>query len=234
MSVDSATTATERATGVRLGDTAGRLPVFKAASDHSEWRRKLLHMAPGLIPFVLSAMEHQDPLEWFAVGVVIVICVVLTTVYLKSVARVRRADEHNFVATAISYPATIILSLLLFRSHTEFTSVVVCVLAFGDGCAYFAGKYLGKRKLPWNSHKTWLGTFAFVICSAPIAALAFWLEARNPAATWPLAFACAGAAAVCGAIAESWPTRVNDNLRVGLTALASVAVTYFATVSWLT
>jgi hypothetical protein len=66
-----------------------------------------------------------------------------------------------------------------------------------------------------------------VVFSAPVASLAFWLEARNPEVPYLLALSCCTIAAALAAIAESWPTQLTDNLRVGLTAALAISGSYF-------
>lgn len=188
--------------------------------------RKALHMTPGLLPFGLVLLEHRDPIDPVSLFVVTLICGLLTWVYIKSARIVRRDGEDDFVMTAVSYPALVVLTLVVFPAHAEFACVVAVILAFGDGSAYLAGKLLGRRKLPWNPHKTWVGTCSFVIVSAPIAAAAYWLEAR-PAVSFEVAAVCALTAAVCASAAESLQMRVTDNLRVGLGALVGVASAYY-------
>jgi dolichol kinase len=105
------------------------------------------------------------------------------------------------------------------------------VLAFGDGSAYLGGKLLGGPRLPWNPDKSVAGSLSFVLIAAPMASLAYWNEARNPdGSSVPLLLAvlCGTAAAIVGSIAESWPTRITDNLRVGVAAAVSVVAAHFA------
>ena len=189
-------------------------------------------MSPGLLPFALQLVPHPDPLDWTSVGVVFGICVVLTGIFLLLRGVVRRPGEENFFSTALSYPATILVTLVLFRGHAEFACVVVVVLAFGDGSAYIGGKLFGRRRLPWNADKSWAGTLSFFLVAAPIAALAYWVEAR-PAAPLTLAILCGAAAAVAGAVAESLPMRLTDNLRVGVAASLAVVATHFTAVAFL-
>jgi hypothetical protein len=66
-----------------------------------------------------------------------------------------------------------------------------------------------------------------MIFSAPVASLAFWLEAQNPDVPFLLAALCCGIASAAAALAESWPTKLTDNLRVGVTAGIAVSVSYF-------
>lgn len=193
----------------------------------NEYYRKFLHMLPGFLPFVLAFLPHDDPPDWIAMSLVVGITIVLTGLYILLRARVSRPDEQNFYSTTLSYPAAVLGTLVVFPSHAEFAMVVVILIAFGDGFAYICGKNFGKRRLPWNPEKTWAGTLGFVVFSTPIATLAFWLEAKNPEVPFVLAGCCCLIAAVAAALAESWPTKLTDNLRVGLTAALTVSTSYF-------
>ncbi len=184
-------------------------------------------MLPGLLPFGLAFLPHGDPPDWIALGCVIGISALLTGMYLVLHRRVSRPEEANFLSTALSYPATVLGTLLVFRAHAEFAMVVVILIAFGDGFAYICGKNFGRRRLPWNPEKTWAGSIGFMVFSAPVATLAFWLEAKNPDVSWLVAGACCATASLFAAVAESWPTQLTDNLRVGLTAAITVSGSYF-------
>lgn len=194
--------------------------------------RKTLHMLPGLLPFALSQVPHPDPLDAISIGVVAAICGVLTAVFLACHRVVRRPREDNFLSTTLSYPACVLLTLVVFPANVEFTCVVVVVLAFGDASAYIGGKLLRGPALPWNPQKTWAGTISFVAVAAPLAALAYWGEARNPAVPFAMALTCGATAALAGALAESLPTRITDNLRVGIAAAVAVAAVHFLTIRW--
>lgn len=206
--------------------------------------RKTLHMLPGFLPFALVLVPHPETLDRTSLVVVTTITVVLTAIYLLSYRVVRRPDEDNFLSTALSYPATVLLMLLAFPQHAEFTCVVVVVLALGDGSAYLGGKMFGKRRLPWNPDKTWAGMFSFILVAGPLAALAYWVEANASAlAYWgsraeiavpaSLAVICGVSAALCGSLAESLPTRITDNLRVGIAASVAVIIAHYAAAGWL-
>jgi dolichol kinase len=206
--------------------TATDLPALTASAGlpKGEICRKFLHMLPGLLPFVLACVPHPDPLDTTSVAVVAAVCLVLTLAFLALRGVVRRPDERNFLSTTLSYPASVLAVLLLFPARPEFAMVVVVILAFGDGTACLVGRLFGRTRLPWNPDKTWLGTTAFIACSGPIAALAFWIEARPSVAFWQ-ALTCGVGAAVAGALAESVPSRITDNARVGLAAgIATAAI----------
>jgi dolichol kinase len=75
--------------------------------------------------------------------------------------------------------------------------------------------------LPWNPAKSWGGSLAFLAVAAPVAwALAAWTLRGHPhaGATPERLVLGAALAAVTGALAESLPLPVTDNLVVILAA----------------
>lgn len=201
-------------------------PASPSGLRNGEIVRKILHMLPGLLPFVLPFLEHPDPMDANALRFITIITVVLTAVFIACFRIVRRPGEDNLVSTVVSYPATILATLLLFPAQPEFACVVVVVLGIGDGAAYIFGRTLGAAHLPWNPQKTWAGTIGFVVCAAPLAALAYAMEA-TPSVSPMVAVACGVMAALAGAFAESLPMKVTDNLRVGVAASLAVVATHF-------
>ncbi len=227
------------ADGISIGAPSQSLG-GRSALRRGEILRKAIHMTPGAIPFALFLCPHPRVLPWDSLLIVTAITAILTGFYIASKEIVRRPDETNFYSTCLSYPACILATLLLFPQHPEFTCVVVVVLGFGDGSAYIGGKLVGGRRLPWNSKKTWAGTVSFMLVAAPVATLAYFLEANTASlAYWgqggsaaiPLGMAaiCATAATVTAAIAESWETGLTDNLRVGVAASVAVIAAHYLT-----
>lgn len=119
-------------------------------------------------------------------------------------------------AGLLSYPLAVFGVVLLFLSRPELAAAAWGILAAGDGAASLVGRR-ATRALPWNPGKTWAGLFAFVVAgTAAGGALLRFVAAGTPAAAWPpvAAYGTAGAAAVTAAFAESWRSRVDDNLRI--------------------
>ncbi len=143
--------------------------------------RKTIHMTPGALPFAIFLYPHPRVLPWDSMLILTVLTAILTAIYIASKRIVRRPDETDFYSTCLSYPACILAMLLLFPQYPEFTCVVVVVLGFGDGSAYIGGHLFGGRRLPWNPKKTWAGTISFILVAAPIATLAYYLEANTAA-----------------------------------------------------
>lgn len=187
----------------------------------TELRRRLWHISPGFLPILSWAIPHNDPMSTtfrvIAAGIIIFLAVALW----RRWDTVVRSGEQNGLTGVVGYAASILLTLLLFPAHEQLGQTVLIVLAFGDGSATLGGLLIGGPALPWNCEKSWAGTACFVGIGAPLASLTFWAIAQ-PTVPVAAALVCGTTAAVVGAIAESLPVRVNDNLRVGIAAAVSV------------
>jgi dolichol kinase len=180
-------------------------------------------MLPGLIPFIMWWIYHEDPMPLWNLGVVAAVVAVLTLYVVAHPQGRRRGREENWPRTCLTYGIPPFIVLALFPGQAEYAGVVLCVLAFGDSAAALGGRLFGKRPLPWNPRKTWMGSLCFMLLAAPIAILAYWGEAR-PAVSWSAAVICGTAGAVLGGVAESLPSRIDDNLRVSVAAAVGVVV----------
>lgn len=201
-------------------------PAAEPVPPRNEIPRKLLHISPGLLAFALPLVPHPKPLLWDDLAIITGITVVLTGVYVALRKRVERPNETDFWLTTLSYPAIVLGCLFAFRDAPQVTAVVMVALAFGDGLAYLGGTLIGGRRLPWNRVKSWAGTLSFALVAGPLAMLAYHLEGGAGTA-WAAAAACGLGACLCGAIAESLPTRLSDNLRVGLAAAFAAGVIHY-------
>ncbi len=190
-----------------------------------ELKRRLWHMLPGLLPIASYIYPHKDPLsptfQKIAAGLIVGIAALL----LWRFKNIRRTDEQSELAAVFGYSVSILATLLLFPKHAELGMLVLCVLAFGDGMATTIGLLLRGPRLPWNREKSWAGTFAFVGFGGYLASLAYWAESQ-PRASWSIALTCGFAAAVVAAVAESLPSRVNDNVRVGIASAVTAVTTH--------
>lgn len=145
--------------------------------------------------------------------------------------RIERQQDRERVAAVLGYALSVLVMLLVFPQHAELGLTVLAVLAFGDGSATWGGLTFGGPKLPWNSKKTWSGLACFLAIGIPLAALIYWGETYfNPESleyrkvSFATALMCSGAAVSFGAIAESLPTRINDNIRVGIASALGVTI----------
>ncbi len=184
----------------------------------TEFRRRIFHMSPSLMPMALPFVPHHD--VWGAPLLCILFLSTVTILVLSVVLGpfLVRNGEINWMGAVLGYMGPVVGSLLLFPGRAEWGLMTLQILALGDGSATLGGLMIGGRRLPWNRKKTYSGLFCFAIVGSLAASYSFWGESR-PGVPFAKALLICGVAAVSAAFVESLPIRSNDNLRVGTTAL---------------
>jgi phytol kinase len=218
-------------TSARVDESAAisAAPLRRALSA-TEVRRRLWHMSPGALPFLLWIIPHPDPGSIDFLIVLSLIAVGIGAAVYRHYARIRRDDhDSDRLGAVFGYMIPVVVLLVVFRYDAELGLTTLAILAFGDGSATLGGLLFGGPKLPWNTRKSWSGLFSFLIFGTAVATIVYWGESNNRAAenvgaTWLLSCLCAGGATLAAAIAESIPTRINDNVRVGLAASITLVV----------
>jgi uncharacterized protein (TIGR00297 family) len=127
----------------------------------------------------------------------------------------KRPDQTSSAWTGVVlYPISVLVLILLYRHHLHIAASAWAILALGDGMASMAGESLRGPSLPWNREKTWSGFVAFTIAGATGAyVLARWVA---PALPVEKVFIVSVAGALVGALVESVPIRLDDNVSVPL------------------
>ncbi len=114
----------------------------------------------------------------------------------------------------ILYPISVLLLILIYRRSLEVVAAVWAIMALGDGLASVAGQAVGGPALPYHRRKTWAGFAAFVLAgTAGAYVLTRWVGPRVPPEK---ALIVSAATALVGAIVESLPISLDDNLTVPL------------------
>lgn len=191
----------------------------------SELRRRLWHIAPGFLPLILWPIPHEDPLSATLKTIMIVLAVVISVAAYFKHRSFRRRGEKSLVPAVFGYAGIVLATLILVPASPELGLSVMAILAFGDGSATLVGLLAGGPRLSWNPAKSWAGLASFLAFSIPAATLVYWGEAQ-PHVSLPIALCCAAPAAVIAAIAESLPSKINDNIRVGLAAAVTILMTH--------
>ena len=178
----------------------------------NEILRKGLHIAIGFVAFALKFIPW-----WAAAGVCAAATVsnwlVLHRLVGKSVAR----HERGYDAGIVIYPMAVLLLILVFRDQLHYAAIAWALLAFGDGVATLAGKFLRIGPLPWNPDKSWGGFLAFLVAGGGMAlAIAYWMDYRHPVVVL--------IATLAAAITETLPLRVDDNLTVPAAAAVALMI----------
>lgn len=182
-----------------------------------EFRRRVWHIAPGLLPFCLWLIPHPSPWGPLLVAWTLFLFLMMTMCSLLAFRQIARNHERSGHECVFGYGGAIVLSLLLFRGREEIGLMALAILAFGDGCATLGGLTFRGPKLPWNPNKSWSGTACFLVMGTLMGGLAFWGESY-PGIPLATAFAIAGLTTLVTALIESLRSTWNDNLRVSVTA----------------
>ena len=131
----------------------------------------------------------------------------------------------------VLYPISVLALIVLYRNHLHIAAAAWAIMALGDGMATVVGEGLtsswrgelaattswrGKlaATLPWNREKTWAGFLSFVVAGTLGAyLLTRWIAPEIPSDKTLMV--CA-AAALLGAVFESLPVALDDNITVPL------------------
>jgi uncharacterized protein (TIGR00297 family) len=114
----------------------------------------------------------------------------------------------------VAYPVSVLVLVLLFGRRMEVVGAVWAIMALGDGFASVAGETLRGPAIPWNRGKTWSGFAAFIAAGTLGSyALARWINPSLP--ELKVLLVCA-ATAVVGAVVETLPIGLDDNISVPL------------------
>jgi len=184
--------------------------------SRSELLRKLVHVAVGGIAFAVRPLGFWGSLAC-AVTAIVHNLVIFP---LYGGRKLWRAGEtaRGFALGIVLYPVTVLLLLLLYARHLEVAAAVWGILAFGDGFAAIFGQAMGgSNPLPWNPHKSLVGTLAYALCGGTGAFVLLQWTAPGAYSTG-FALAIAFATAGFAALLESQAQGLDDNFGVPLVA----------------
>jgi len=205
---------------------AQRLPDVPLTLDAREFSRKLWHMGPGILvlglPLFLDMQFFQSHLN----AIIVLATCLLFVLSLVHAKHFERPGERDWSTAVGAYAATVLIPVLAFPNDLEIAMSGMVILAFGDGAAALGGMALRGPPLPWNARKTFAGTLSFLICGAPIATWMFWGMADGRASA-EMALINGIAATVVAAAAESFPSAINDNLRVGAAGIGTLSILHW-------
>jgi dolichol kinase len=200
----------------------------KIATIYQEAYRQSLHIAAAL--FII-------PLRWlgfryataFAAAAFFWNLVAMPKIFPGTLRPEEK--QKGYSIGMLAYPICILLLAIFFP--VPIVAAGWAVLSFADGLATVFGKLLGKRPLPWNKHKTWVGSFAFFISAALFGWVALeWTKTNNSATiligmAWgsrlwdqsifrissPILMLLSLISALLAALFESLPIdKINDNI----------------------
>ncbi len=215
-----------------------RDPPMLSRLEKAEWRRRLWHVFPGFLAFLPWLIPHKDPISPTLQLIALTVTAGLGIGIFLRYRFIARINDTQRMEAVLGYSMAVLLTVLIFPAHLELGLTVLAILAFGDGSATLVGRLLGGPSLRWNSEKTWSGFLAFLFVGGITASIVYWGETHmNPEtqnASFPFgtALICGMVTALVAAVAESLQSRINDNIRVGLSAAVTVAVMHGIMIGW--
>lgn len=186
-----------------------------------EAARKALHIGAGLLALLLPWLTR-----WQGAGLCLIAFLLNWQVLPRVTRRALERDQERrrgYAPGILIYPLAVGALFVLFGARLPVVAAAWGILAFGDGSATLAGRGVGGPPLAWNPDKTVSGLLAFAGAGGAAASLLYlWVEMWQRQAgrltaqhLAGVALACA-AAAVLGALIESLPGGLDDNLTVPL------------------
>lgn len=134
--------------------------------------RQLIHVS-GVFFVVLSYFLKPAALILLAI-VILVLMVILFQLdkryhvpLFSSIFRYCKRDDEE--RGFIYFFMGITLTLLIFQFNMPVANAAILILLFGDSASTIIGKWRGKHKLPYHSHKTVEGSFAFFVVGLVLA-----------------------------------------------------------------
>lgn len=181
--------------------------------NFSEDKRKILHILMGFFALLLRWLPWEIALLC-ALAALINNLTVLRWVGEKTLFREK---ERKGIGGIIFYPTSVFLLILIFRNSLHIASAGWGMMAFGDGVATLTGIHFGKKKLPWNKEKSWVGLFSSLIFGyLSMVFLIWWVGARYGLSNNYQIFIAPAIVAIFASLIETIRIRLDDNLTIPL------------------
>lgn len=187
--------------------------------------RKILHLLLGFPALLLPFVSYK-----YAIAVVVL--GVLFTFWLRAdrfsfISRLAKPSDHriNFVTGFQVYAIVVLILVSLVPALNHFglpgeryAMLGWLVMSWGDGLSGLLGPGPKvARTVPWNSDKTWLGSFGALIGSCLAACVCYLVPiAVLQIPPLPQALASIAVVSVAAAALESLQLRIDDNFTVGI------------------
>jgi len=174
----------------------------------NEDERQIFHLALGLALIAMVQLLGVE-LSAYVVSVSLIVGIVMVHIKLSYMHLgkhtewlIERFERPGVVAGygAMTFTAAVLCILTLLSSQPQILASLA-ILGIGDAASTIVGRR-SKYKLPHNARKTYGGTLAFFIFSAPFAVYFAGLPALGVAAA--------------AALAESAESKIDDNLIVAV------------------
>jgi uncharacterized protein (TIGR00297 family) len=185
---------------------------------YSENLRQLEHILPIVFAFLLRFLTWPQALlmAFFAI---------LYGAFSSRIWRVTgRAGERVISPGKVAYGLGIFCLILLFPDDEFIAAAVWANLSVGDAVSNLIGRNFGRRPLPWNAEKTWLGLASAFLASTPAAfVLIVWTGIPGSDTLRLTALWYAGATSLVCSVVETVRLPLDDNLAICAAGAAFLA-----------
>jgi uncharacterized protein (TIGR00297 family) len=184
---------------------------------HHLWTpRRILHLSLVIAAFLLFSINWYQTvgLALLILLLELVILPALGIELIESRGWGKNARPELSWTGIVLYPVALLILALIFYRHLDVVAAAWGVVALGDVMAGILGERWGRRHLPFNHEKTWAGFCGFVgFGSAGAFVLLLWV---SPFLTAVRALETSLAVGFVGALVETLPIRLDDNISVPL------------------
>jgi uncharacterized protein (TIGR00297 family) len=192
-----------------------------------EAARKALHVGMAGFALLLRSLTWQQAA--LAAGVALLFN---ATIFPRVSPHFLRREERaaRFSVGITLYAATVLLLIIAFRRNLPVAAAGWGYLAFGDGFASLCGMTIEGPRLPWNARKTFSGLLGYVVFGFLGASFLYgFLSSRSPSASELI---CLFAGALAGAVLESLPSELDDNILPPLVGAAVLGCLLATRAGW--
>ena len=195
----------------------------------SDLSRKIIHMGTGPIFVLCWLLFKNTPSARFLAALVPLLITIqfllVGTGIIRDEAAVqamsRTGNRREILQGPLYYGIIFILITIFYWYNSLIGMVALMLMCGGDGLADILGRRFGKRKIPWNSSKSWIGSFGMFIGGWIFASgiLAAFISANIFPGPWSSYLPAITLIAIAGTAIESLPIENLDNITVTLTAV---------------
>jgi phytol kinase len=195
----------------------------------SHLSRKIIHIGTGPIFVLCWLLFHEAPsaryLAALVPGLITIQFVLVGLGIIKDEAAVqamsRTGDRREILRGPLFYGIIFVALTLIYWKESPIGMIALMLMCGGDGMADIVGRRFGKRKLPWASRKSWMGSLGMFLGGWSLAIGVLWVYVLLGVFTSPMSayLPTLSLIALAGTAVESLPIKDVDNITVTLTAV---------------
>lgn len=195
----------------------------------SHLSRKLIHIGTGPFYVLCWLLFDNNPDNKFLAALVplaftiqfllIGLGVIKDDASVKAMSRT--GDKREILRGPLYYGVIFVLLTVIFWKNTPIGIVALMLMCGGDGLADIFGRKWGKRKLPWNTDKSWMGSLGMLLGGWLLSILIIWVFSASKIFTsnFQVFLLPITIISMVGTLVETLPLKDIDNITITLSAV---------------